>query len=114
VTIAGLDALQCGAQLCGIRNRLRQYLKLTAERYDLRLLRWLFSGELRNRLLPGVCKSHAGTHAERVIEDDEKQAAIRVCRDSTHERVGKGENYEKDQRTAKSKEHEVFEAMVAR
>src|SRR6478752_7382219 len=111
--IAGLDALECGAQLCGIRDRLRQYLKLTAERDDLRLLRWLFRGELCNRLLPGICKSRAGTHAERVIQDDEKQATIRACRDSTHERVGKGENYQNDQRTAKSKKYEVFETMVA-
>jgi hypothetical protein len=98
-----LNALERGAQLCGIGYRLREYLKLAAEQKDLGLLRWLFRGELFHRLLPGICKSHTGTHAEGVIEDDEEQATIRVCRNSTHKRVGKRENDQKNQRTAKSK-----------
>jgi hypothetical protein len=114
VAIARLNALERGAQLCGIGYRLREYLKLAAEQKDLGLLRWLFRGELFHRLLPGICKSHTGTHAEGVIEDDEEQATIRVCRNSTHKRVGKRENDQKNQRTAKSKQYEVFETMVAR
>jgi hypothetical protein len=77
------------------------------------LLGWLFRDEFRHRLLLGICKSRSGTHAERVIDDDEEQAAIGVCCGSAHERVGKGENYQKDQRTAKCKEHEMFETMMA-
>ncbi len=107
VAIAGLDALERGAQLRLVGDRLRQNLELPAESHDLRLLRVRLCGQRCKRLLLRVGESRAGAHAEGVVENDQKQTAVGVGGSAPHKGIGKGQHDEQHQRKAQREQQQI-------
>ena len=65
-------------------------------------------GERGERLLLGVGKSRAGAHAEGVVENDQKQAAVGVCGGAAHKGIGEGQHYKQNKRRAQREEQQIF------
>ena len=73
---------------------------LSTQRHNLRLLRMPFRREHRPRLLFRVRKPRPRPHAERVVEHNQQQPAIRISRAPPHKRVGKRQHQQKNKSSA--------------
>ena len=112
MAIPGRDAFEDGTQLRIVADGLCQQLDLPAQGDDLRLLCIGFCGEGGECLLPRVGESHPGAHAEGVVENNQKKAALGVCGGAVHKGICEGQHYKQNKRSAKREEQKVFETAM--